>query len=81
MTKIDYSNFDFERAGYGCYKVKYTTPHRGDYYIAKITDMELIDDTKNADEPATAAWIRLRDAVKIAGAHYSKNGDLIPDSL
>ena len=45
----DLSNFTFQFAGYGHYKVTYKTPMRGDYWIALVTDMTAIDATKNAD--------------------------------
>ncbi len=71
--------FDFRFVGYGQYVVTYTTPTRGDYWCAHITDMQLIDDTKNADEPTQAAFRRLRDAVKNNGTHYRRNGGPIED--
>lgn len=77
MTHLDYSNFEFERAGYGAYRVKYTTPRRGDYWVARVEYMPVIDDTKNADEPTQAAWQRLRSHVQCHGSHYSKSGERI----
>lgn len=71
--------FDFRFVGYGQYVVTYTTPTRGDYWCAHITDMQLIDDTKNADESTQAAFRRLRDAVKNNGTHYRRNGGPIED--
>lgn len=74
----DISNsFHFTFSGYGQYEVIYTTPSRGDYWRAHITDMSLIDDTKNADEPTATAFRRLRDVVKRVGTHYSKTGKII----
>lgn len=69
--------FDFRFAGCGQYIVTYTTQTRGDYWCARITDMQLIDDTKNADDPTQAAFRRLRDAVKNNGTHYRRNGEPI----
>lgn len=71
--------FDFRFADFGQYVVTYTTPTRGDYWRARITDMSLIDETKNADEPTQAAFCRLRDAVKNNGTHYRRNGEPIED--
>lgn len=71
--------FTFQFVGYGLYLVTYTTPKRGDYWRARITDMTLIDDTKGADEPTCAALRRLRDAVKHNGAHYRRNGERIDE--
>lgn len=76
MKKLSKSQFDFTFVGYGHYKVRYTTPTRGDYYEKTITYMPYIDDTKNEECPTQAALKTLRDAVK-CGTHYSKNGNLI----
>ena len=72
-----YFCFSFRFAGFGQYVVTYTTPTRGDYWRAFITDMSLIDDTKNAEEPTGAALRRLRDAVKLNGTHYRRNGETL----
>ena len=79
MKKNLYFSFSFRFAGFGQYVVTYTTPTRGDYWRARITDMSLIDETKNAEEPTGAALRRLRDAVKLNGTHYRRNGELIDD--
>lgn len=50
-TRIQKTDFDFRPAGYGRYDVTYTSPATGKQWTAEITDMELIDATKNADEP------------------------------
>lgn len=78
MNNIRFA-FDFRFAGYGRYVVTYTTPKRGDFWRAHITDMTLIDDTKNAEAPTLAAFRRLRDAVKNNGTHYRRNGEPIED--
>ena len=67
MNNIRFA-FDFHLAGYGRYIVTYTTPTRGDYWRAYITDMTMI-----------AAFRRLRDAVKNNGTHYRRNGEPIED--
>ncbi len=50
-AKTTISNFRFEFAGYGHYKVIYTSPVTGKQWTATTNDMPLIDATKNADEP------------------------------
>lgn len=50
-AKTTISDFRFEFAGYGHYKVTYTSPVTGKSWTAKTNDMPLIDATKNADEP------------------------------
>ena len=77
MDKISLTSFYFRFAGCGQYIVTYTTPTRGDYWRARINDMSLIDDTKNAEELTKAALYRLRDAVKYYGIHYRRNGEPI----
>lgn len=50
-AKTTISDFRFEFAGYGHYKVTSTSPVTGKQWTAKTNDMPLIDATKNADEP------------------------------
>lgn len=61
-VKTTISDFQFRIAGYGLYKVTYTSPVTGKQWTAKTNDMSLIDDIKNADEPKrrdleTLKWI------------------------
>lgn len=77
MKANDLSNFTFERKGSGCYKVTYTTPQRGDYWVAIINDMTTIDDTLNAEWAKRKDIEHLRDIVKREGTHYSSNGKRI----
>ena len=44
-------DFNFQMQGYGAYKVQYTSPKTGKTWSKIITDMQVIDATKNADEP------------------------------
>ena len=50
-AKTTISDFRFEFARYGHYKVTYTSPVTGKSWTAKTNDMPLIDATKNAEEP------------------------------
>lgn len=50
-TRISISDFEFRMAGYGHYRVTYTSPVTGKQWSTVINDMTLIDATKNADEP------------------------------
>jgi len=50
-TQIKLSDFDFNFKGYGMYEVTYTSPLTGKQWSARITDMTLIDATKNAESP------------------------------
>lgn len=61
-TKISISDFQFVPAGYGCYRVQYSSKKRT--YSGLITDMTLIDATKNADEPRRKDLEALKKAVK-----------------
>lgn len=49
--KTTLRDFDFTFAGYGHYKVTYTSPATGKQWSATISDMELVDATKNSDNP------------------------------
>lgn len=48
ISKYD---FTFTLAGYGHYKVTYTSRATGKIWSKVTTDMELIDATKNCDNP------------------------------
>lgn len=50
-AKINITDFRFQLAGYGHYRVTYTSPATGKQWSATTNDMPLIDATKNADEP------------------------------
>ena len=50
-TKITKSDFYFLFVGHGVYKVTYTSPKTNKKYARIITDMEIIDLTKNEDTP------------------------------
>lgn len=50
-VKIQLTDFNFQFSGYGHYRVSYTSPATGKQWSTVISDMTLIDVTKNADEP------------------------------
>ena len=49
--KIQLSDFTFFSAGYGYYNVYYTSPNTQKSWVTKTNDMQLIDATKNSDNP------------------------------
>jgi hypothetical protein len=57
-------NFTFEFKGHGHYKVTYTSPKTSRKWSKVITDMELIDLTKNSDSPTKKDVNQLKRAVK-----------------
>jgi hypothetical protein len=63
-TKISISDFRFQPAGYGRYRVIYTSPATGREFETVTNEMPLIDDTKNADEPKQVDLNRLKRACK-----------------
>lgn len=65
-AKTTISDFRFEFAGYGHYKVTYTSPVTGKQWTAKTNDMPLIDATKNADEPKRRDLETLKRVCKIS---------------
>lgn len=77
MKPNNLSAFTFHFLSAGHYKVTYKTPFRGDYWVCLITDMTLIDATKNADYAKGVDIKHLRDVVKRNGSHYSKKGKRI----
>lgn len=62
--KISIHDFRFEFAGHGHYKVTYTSPATGKQWSRTISDMTIIDDTKNADEPKRKDLEELKRKVK-----------------
>lgn len=63
-TKTNLSDFRFELAGYGHYKVTYTSPTTGKQWSRTVDDMSMTDDTKNADEPKRKDLDRLKQFIK-----------------
>ena len=51
MSKILLTDFGFIFNGYGRYIVTYYEPGSGKAYSKTITDMEIIDKTKNSNNP------------------------------
>ncbi len=49
--KISLSDFTFMPSGHGHYKVYYQSPKTGKMWSKTISDMTLIDRTKNSDNP------------------------------
>lgn len=65
MTRrISLYDFTFEFAGHGHYKVTYTSPVTGKEWSRTTSDMQLIDATKNADEPKRKDLEELKRFVK-----------------
>ena len=58
-------NFTFEFKGHGHYKVTYTSQKTGKQWSKVITDMELIDSTKNSDNATQKDINQLKRAVKL----------------
>ena len=50
-TSISLSDFNFKFTGYGHYYVTYTSPVTGKEWSRTISEMWLIDKTKNEDYP------------------------------
>lgn len=73
----DLSGFEFRISGSGHYKVTYTNPVRGDYYVATINDMEIIDETYNAEWAKAKDIQHLHYLVRLHGTHYSSKGKRI----
>jgi hypothetical protein len=63
-SSIQLTNFRFTFAGFGHYKVSYQSPKTGKIWSKTITNMMLIDHTKNAEEPTKKALNDLKRQVK-----------------
>ena len=63
-NKTQLSAFSFKFSGYGHYLVTYTSPKTGKTWSKMITDMTIIDDTRNADDPKQKDIDRLKKIVK-----------------
>lgn len=63
-NKTQLSDFNFRFSGYGRYIITYTSPKTGKTWSKMITDMTIIDDTRNADEPKQKDIDRLKKIVK-----------------
>jgi hypothetical protein len=63
-NSIKLSDFRFQFAGHGHYKVTYTSPITGKSWSATTSNMPLIDDTKNADNPTKIRLNELKNLCK-----------------
>ena len=59
------TDFKFIQLGPGVYTVTYTSPKTGRIWAKKITDMTIIDRTKNADEPKKRDIEELKRIIKM----------------
>lgn len=64
-NRIDKTDFRFRPSGFGQYDVTYTSPATRKRWTAHITDMELIDRTKNEDVPKRKDLEMLKYIVKV----------------
>lgn len=64
MAPIRLCHFTFIFVGSGQYRVTYTSPNTGKSLAATITDMTLIDKTKNSECPKRTDLERLKKAIK-----------------
>jgi hypothetical protein len=63
-TNISISDFTFRFAGYGHYKVTYTSPVTYKQWTVTTNNMPLVDATKNTPEPKKVDLIRLKRLCK-----------------
>ena len=63
-TKINISDFKFLPSGHGHYFVEYTSPLTGKKFSTRTSNMPLIDETKNSDQPKQKDLERLKYACK-----------------
>lgn len=58
------TDFSFKFAGYGHYKVTYTSPATQKKWSATLNDMRLVDSVLNVDEPRRKDLEELKRVVK-----------------
>lgn len=63
-TKISIADFKFTFAGYGHYKVTYTSPQSGKSWSATTDDMPLIDKTYHEEYPKVKDLEQLKRVCK-----------------
>ena len=63
MAKLSKSNFTFRPSGHGHYRVEYHL-RSGKKYSATIDDMELIDNTRNVENPTQQSLKTLATTVR-----------------
>lgn len=68
--RLSITDFQFKQTYYGRYEVTYTSPKIGKQWKTSITDMKLIDATKNAEEPRQFDLRRLLYLVKHGVPQY-----------
>lgn len=66
-NNISISDFSFEFSGYGHYKVIYTSPVTEKKWWNTTSNMSLIDETKNAENPKIKDLNILKKVCKIGG--------------
>lgn len=62
--KTSIRDFDFTFAGYGHYKVTYTSPKTGKQWSVKTNDMQLIDATRGTFSPKQKDFEALKRVCK-----------------
>ena len=70
--KITIHDFRFKFSGYGHYEVTYTSPVTGKQWIYTTNNMQLIDITKNAEEPKRCDLEHLKRTIKEKGYETTK---------
>lgn len=63
--KISINDFSFSFVGYGHYEVTYISPVKCSYHTKIISDMEIIDATKNSESPMRKDLELLKKLVKL----------------
>jgi hypothetical protein len=64
MESITLSDFTFVPAGFGAYHITYQSPKTGKKWTKYVTDMQIVDLTKNANPPLKSNLIRLKRICK-----------------
>lgn len=73
---ISLIDFSFIRESAGHYYVQFTSRNTLNSWHALVTDMTLIDATRNAEHPRRDDLVRLRNYCKRFGNKYDRHGNL-----
>lgn len=63
-SSISIHDFEFRKSGHGYYTVIFKSPQTGKSWSNVISDMTLIDATKNSDKPKIKDLEKLKKIVK-----------------
>lgn len=74
---ISLTDFSFVKDSCGHFFVRFTSRNTRKSWVALVTDMTMIDSTRNSEDPRRADLVRLRRHCKMFGNCYDRRGNII----